>query len=74
MYLRVNNGYLEGCSEDETRCEIIENMYLGLCPWFLSQSSRNPCTFLQYKITRSIFSSNSWSLASVPDTGLLKRL
>ena len=55
-------------------CKIIENIYIGLCPGFLPQSSSNPCNFLSDKSTRSIFYFNIWSLNPILDTKFLNSL
>lgn len=55
----------------DTVCEIVSNIYTGLCPRFLTQSSYNLCDLLRDKEARRIFCSSIWSLTPVPDTGLL---
>ena len=44
--------------------ETIENIYIGLCPWFLEHRSLNLCSFLSDKSTISILYSSIWSLTS----------
>lgn len=49
----------------EEGCEIIENMYIGVCPPVAGTELQNPCEFLSDKSTRTIFCSNEATMGGL---------
>ena len=73
LALSSSSRHLDSTIKPRPTCEIIENIYIGLWPWFLAESSWNRCNFPSDKSTRNICS-NIWSLTPVPHTEFLNPL